>query len=136
MDEAKRLGIGIDPAALARELGVPVVPMAARRGEGVDALRAAIQEVARGQVQTSPYRVRNFSPDIEEMIGEVEEAVLRAAPDKPNSRWVALRLLNADERVEASGAGRGAAGRERGALAPEPRLPGPHHAGHLRGAPR
>jgi ferrous iron transport protein B len=102
MDEAKRLGIGIDPDALARELGVPVVPMAARRGEGVDALRAAIQEVARGQVQTSPYRVRNFTPDIEEMIREVEEAVLRAAPDKPNSRWVALRLLNADERVEAS----------------------------------
>ncbi|MDH5233498.1 MAG: ferrous iron transport protein B [Gemmatimonadota bacterium] len=102
MDEAKRLGIGIDPAALARELGVPVIPMAARRGEGVDALRAAIQEVARGQVHTSPYRVRNFTPDIEEMIREVEEAVQRAAPGKANSRWVALRLLNADERVEAS----------------------------------
>ena len=102
MDEARRLGIGIDAAALSRELGVPVVPMAARRGEGVDALRAAIQEVAAGRAQTTPFRVRNFAPEVEELIAEVEAAVLRTAPDKPNSRWVALRLLNADERVEAS----------------------------------
>ncbi|MBL8996707.1 MAG: ferrous iron transport protein B [Gemmatimonadetes bacterium] len=102
MDEARRLGVGVDPAALARELGVPVVPMAARRGEGIDALRQAIREVARGEVQTTPYRVRDFPADVETLIAEVERAVLAAAPGKPNSRWVALRLLNADERVEAS----------------------------------
>ncbi len=102
MDEARRLGIGIDPDALARELGVPVVPMAARRGEGIDALREAIREVAHRRVEPTPFRVRSFTPDVETLIGEVEAAVLRATPEKPNSRWVALRLLNADERVEAS----------------------------------
>ncbi len=100
MDEAKRLGIGVDPEALARELGVPVVPAAARRGEGIDALRETIARVARGDDPATPFRVRAFTPDIEAVIAEVEEAVRRADPERANARWVALRLLNADERVE------------------------------------
>lgn len=102
MDEARRLGIGIDPQALARELGVPVIPTAMRRGEGVDQLRQAIRDVAVGKIAPSPVRVRGFSPDVEALIAEVEGAVTAAQPELPNSRWVALRLLNADERVEAT----------------------------------
>jgi ferrous iron transport protein B len=101
MDEARRLGIGVDPAALARELGVPVVPAAIRRGEGLEPLRAAIDQVARGDITPAPRRARDFAPDIEALIGEVEAQVAGADPSRPNARWVALRLLNGDERVEA-----------------------------------
>jgi ferrous iron transport protein B len=101
MDEAKRLGIGIDPAALERELGVPVIAAAARQGEGVDALRTAIQQVARGEIVPAPRHVRDFAPEVESLIAEVEQAVHAAQPERANARWVALRLLNADERVAA-----------------------------------
>lgn len=100
MDEAKRLGIGVDPRALEQALGVPVIPASARRGEGIDALREAIRAVARGDRATTPYRVPAFAPEVEASVAEVEDAVRTAQPDRPNARWIALRLLNADERVE------------------------------------
>ncbi|MFM9014434.1 MAG: ferrous iron transport protein B, partial [Gemmatimonadota bacterium] len=102
MDEAKRLGVAVDPEKLATELGVPVIAAAARRGEGIDALRQAMHEVATGVLAPAPTRVRTFAPEVEASIGEVETAVRAAMPDRPNGRWVALRLLNADERVEAT----------------------------------
>jgi ferrous iron transport protein B len=42
MDVAARRGLTVDAAALAARLGVPVVPMVASRGDGLDALRQAI----------------------------------------------------------------------------------------------
>lgn len=41
-DVAERRGLRIDAAALARALGVPVVPVVASRGEGIEALREAL----------------------------------------------------------------------------------------------
>ena len=40
MDEVARLGVTIDCARLSRELGVPVMPIVARTGEGVDEAQA------------------------------------------------------------------------------------------------
>ena len=94
------MGIGIDPAALERELGVPVVAASARRDEGMDALREAIRAVARGERVPSPVRVPAFSPEVEPLVAEVERAVRDAQPERHNARWIALRLLNADDRVE------------------------------------
>jgi ferrous iron transport protein B len=99
MDEARRHGIGVDPKALARELGVPVIAAAARQGTGIPELRQAIFEVATGAVQTHPHRLRELPADVEGAIADVLPAVRAAQPDLPNARWVALRLLNGDERV-------------------------------------
>jgi ferrous iron transport protein B len=46
MDVARSRGIHVDVAALSSRLGAPVVPIAARRREGVDALRTAIETAA------------------------------------------------------------------------------------------
>jgi ferrous iron transport protein B len=46
MDEAESRGIRVDAAKLEAELGVPVVPMAARRGQGIGELRRRALEVA------------------------------------------------------------------------------------------
>jgi ferrous iron transport protein B len=42
MDLTRRRGLHLNVAALSRRLGVPVVPMVASKGEGLDAVRAAI----------------------------------------------------------------------------------------------
>jgi len=99
MDEARRHGIGVDSKALAAELGVPVIPAAARQGTGIRELRQAIIEVATGAVRPHPHRLRELPPDVEFAIAEVLPAVEAAYQDLPNARWVALRLLSGDERV-------------------------------------
>ncbi|MGE0786893.1 MAG: ferrous iron transport protein B [Sandaracinaceae bacterium] len=43
MDEARRSGMRIDAAALERAIGVPVVPIVARTGEGIDELAEAVK---------------------------------------------------------------------------------------------
>jgi len=100
MDEARRHGIGIDAARLSRELGVPVIPAAARRGEGIPALVDAVESVATGAVRPSPFRLASLPADLEAAVTALAPAVAAAFPALPNARWVALRLLNADERVE------------------------------------
>lgn len=46
IDVARRHGVTVDAAALSRELGVPVVAICARSGEGVAALRGELARVA------------------------------------------------------------------------------------------
>jgi ferrous iron transport protein B len=48
MDEARKHGIHIDTGLLAKELGIPVVPTAARSGEGLQNLLEAVYEAAQG----------------------------------------------------------------------------------------
>ncbi|MGD8822993.1 MAG: FeoB small GTPase domain-containing protein, partial [Anaerolineales bacterium] len=64
IDEARRLKIQVDERRLARDLGVPVVPMAARSGEGVPDLLGAISEVANGEVVGKPYHVKYKSSEL------------------------------------------------------------------------
>lgn len=102
MDEARRHGIAVDPDKLAAELGVPVVPTAARQGEGVPKLLDAIVAVASGERETRPYRLAAYPPEVDRMLRVVQPAVEHAFPDLPNARWVALRLLQGDQRLEAA----------------------------------
>jgi len=100
MDEARRRGLDVDPRRLARDLGVRVVPTAARYGEGLPELMQAIAEVARGDATATPHRVGARSPALQHAVRQLTEAVLRLHPQLPNAQWVALRLLDGDERVE------------------------------------
>jgi ferrous iron transport protein B len=99
MDEARRHGIGVDPEALSRELGVPVIPAAARSGTGIAELRDTILAVARAERPPRPLRIAEYPPEVEDAIRRVVPSIEAAYPTMPNPRWVALRLLNADERV-------------------------------------
>ncbi|WP_396624242.1 FeoB small GTPase domain-containing protein [Luteitalea sp.] len=99
MDEARRKGIDVDTRSLARDLGVPVVPIVARTGEGLQALLAAVDGVSSGATETSPLRVTG-TPEFEHAVRELMTQVEAAAPGVPNSRWLAIRLLDGDARVE------------------------------------
>ncbi|HAJ37184.1 MAG TPA: iron transporter FeoB [Chloroflexi bacterium] len=100
MDEAKRHGLQVDERRLARDLGVPVVPMAARQGEGIQALLKAIDEVARGMYATRPRRIHHRDPQLESAVAQLVRQIEFAFPGLPNARWVALRLLDGDESIE------------------------------------
>jgi len=102
MDEARRRGIAVDAGALAAELNVPVVATAARHGEGLPALLAAIDGVATGAVRPRPLRVQAFHPDIDEAVETCTAQLTDVWPALPSPRWVALRLLSGDERIEAA----------------------------------
>ena len=56
-DLAQRDGLEIDVPALAQTLGVPVVPTVAVRKRGLDELKAALDGVLTGAVETSPHTV-------------------------------------------------------------------------------
>jgi ferrous iron transport protein B len=98
-DEAERHGISVDHEALAMELGVPVVPTVARSRKGIPELLEVLRGVAEGSVTTQPFRLESLPQGIEKAAGELQPAIEKAFPGIPNARWVALRLLNADESV-------------------------------------
>ena len=100
MDEARRHGIAVDPRKLEQELGVPVVATAARRGEGIPALLDALLAVATGERATAPFRLPAYPAEVESALGEVVPRVEAVFPGLPNARWVALRLLQGDPRIE------------------------------------
>lgn len=101
LDEARRKKIEIDITSLTEQLGVPVVATAARDGYGLDALVAAVTDIATGRVKTSPYVV-NYQEDIENAIGQLEPKVRKLVGEEFNSRWLALRLLDKDQTVIAA----------------------------------
>ena len=100
VDEARRHGIAVDPTKLERELGVPVVQGIAREGVGIDNLISAVHEVALGAHSGSAIRVEQHTAEVEVALDELVPVIQDAFPEVPNARWVALRLLNADEAVE------------------------------------
>jgi ferrous iron transport protein B len=99
VDEARRLGLRVDERRLARDLGVPVVPTAARQGEGIPLLLQMIDEVATGKTVCQPRRLQNEPPTLKRAVAALSEKLAAAFPGLPNARWVALRLLDGDERM-------------------------------------
>lgn len=100
MDEARRHGLRLDERRLGRELGVPVVPTAARYGEGLAELTDAIHQVATGFVRPRPRHIEHLSPSLKEKVDELAASLQGLEPDLPNPRWVALRLLEGDDRIQ------------------------------------
>jgi Fe2+ transport system protein B len=99
MDEARRHGLTIDERRLARDLGVPVVPTAARQREGLDQLLQAVSDVATGTTVCRPHRVNSALPAIQQAVVHLTEKIQQTYPELPNARWVALRLLDGDRNI-------------------------------------
>ncbi len=99
IDEADRHGLDVDERRLARDLGVPVVPTAARSKQGLDQLLQTINDVASGKIVCKPRRFQNEPPQLTQAIQILVEQLKQAYPGLPNARWVALRLLDGDERL-------------------------------------
>ena len=99
IDEAKRNGIKVDEKMLSKDLGVPVVSMAARRGEGITRLIREIESVAQQSTATHPHRIQYLDEKLEEAVETLAAKLLAEFPNLPNARWVAMRLLEGDESI-------------------------------------
>jgi ferrous iron transport protein B len=102
MDEAERHGITVDERHLSRELGVPVVPMVARRMQGIPELLSVIDQLAKGDYVTKPHRVKQRDAALDRTLQTLVAAIEQQYPNLPNARWVALRLLDGDASIEAA----------------------------------
>ncbi len=99
VDEAKRHGIKVDERSLARDLGIPVVPMAARQRVGIPDLIHAVSEVATGQTICRPHRIQSEPPVLKKAIADLVCELELLHPNLPNARWVAMRLLDGDQQI-------------------------------------
>jgi Fe2+ transport system protein B len=99
IDEARRHKMIVDERRLAKDLGVPVVPTAARYNQGLDLLIQMVSEVALGKISTSPYRLQNEPTEIKKAVDQLTKMIQVQYPDLPNTRWVALRLLDGDQGI-------------------------------------
>ncbi|MFN8509626.1 MAG: FeoB small GTPase domain-containing protein [Deinococcaceae bacterium] len=102
MDEAKRHGLDIDDRHLSRRLGIPVVPLSARQGIGLPQLLETVANVAQRTVKTNPYRTKMKNRNLEKAVSALSVQLAEAFPGLPNTRWIALRLLEGDANVEAA----------------------------------
>ncbi len=93
MDEARAHRVEIDVRHLARELGVPVVPCAARQGDGLPELLEAVAQVATGEARGRPPALRLDLPELEGAIAEVGAGLAAAFPGLSQREWIALRML-------------------------------------------
>lgn len=97
MDEAEKRGITLDLPLISSRLSVPVVGVTARKAKTLTALTAAID---------STLNEKNAAPILPKYPADMEAAVARVLPfagkyaeGRLNSRWLSLRLLEANERL-------------------------------------
>lgn len=99
MDEARRHQIEIDDRLLSKKLGIPVVKTEARQGVGIKELLKNIHDVAVGNLIFKPNRISSEMKNVSKAVEELNKRISNAFPGLPNTRWIALRLLEGDQNI-------------------------------------
>lgn len=88
MDEARKKGVAVDTDALSRGLGVPVVTAAARSGQGLDALRTAVLNMAHRPVTEDAWTPpdSDSSAAVARRAAEIADACLSSRPEDIHAR--------------------------------------------------
>lgn len=100
LDEAKRKQISVDLKRLSKELGIPVVGISARNGEGLDDLLNEIKKLNHGYCMPPSPVVYPFP--LESAIQQLIDPIEQVLHDKINSRWMAIRLLEGNDSIVSS----------------------------------
>ncbi|MGQ9554433.1 MAG: ferrous iron transport protein B [Anaerolineae bacterium] len=100
MDVAREQGLEINVVALSQALGLPVVPMAATKNEGIRELVAEIEALARDPSRFHAQRPQ-LRPDHRQTLAELLALVGEHVPEPYESDWVAVKLLEGDAEVTA-----------------------------------
>ena len=104
MDVAEKSGQKIDVAALSAEIGAPVIPLVASKGQGVDELLKLVVELAASKA--TPNFSLGYGEELETEVSKLENAIF----DLPGGtaflpRWTAVKLLEEDRDVSGKFAG-------------------------------
>jgi len=99
MDEARRKGLEVDIRSLSRDLGIPAISVTARTGEGIHTLLGTVADIIKGGVETNPMRVQGTA-EFQHAVNELAPMIEKMAPGVPNARWLAIRLLDGDAKVQ------------------------------------
>jgi ferrous iron transport protein B len=96
MDIAKQRQIKIDLAGLAKQLGVPVIPISAAHRQGIEELKTVINQAA--EAGTIPPVQVEYPEIIEQGITQLSPTVHTHLPEHKQShvRWITLKLLEDD----------------------------------------
>lgn len=105
MDEVEAEGNKIDCDKLSEILGVPVIPITARKGKGIDLLMDAALEVAKEQPKSKELNV--FDSNIVLAINSISKILHKKEMDKSKKQieisreiyWKAVKLVESDEIV-------------------------------------
>ncbi len=99
MDEVEKRGDKIDVHRLSRELGVPVIPITARTGEGIEELmHTAHRQMHLGVTIEPDDLYDDYTHDIHHRMGELLHDYAYAA-NLP-AHWASIKLLEGDAIVE------------------------------------
>ncbi len=93
VDELEELGRHLDIDQLGRLLGLPVVPVVARQGTGLDRLLAAIEQVLLAPPAPKPHPLGSH---VEAAIRGIEELLHDAGVASERQRYLAAKLLEGD----------------------------------------
>lgn len=99
IDEAKRHKLSVNDRLLSKKLGIPVVPTAARQGIGITELLNSIYQVATGEYICKPHRMSNEIKNVSAAVNNLIKTISSLFPELPNARWIALRLLEGDQKI-------------------------------------
>ena len=95
MDVAQNSGLEVDAEALEKALGVPVIAMVARSGQGISRLLETIEAIAEGEMR-APIPGPRLGAAMEELVARLD-AMLPAELDVPYPRrWALVKLLEGD----------------------------------------
>ncbi len=112
MDIVAKRGMDIDLHRLSEILGVPVIPVTARKKRGIQALMHAAchqQEGQNTQVNHRPQSIHGeqvkryameYDADLERKISLIQERLVRQDPHIINPRWIAIKLLENDLEIQ------------------------------------
>ncbi len=90
VDAAADAGVEVDAVALIHELGAPVVPTIATRGEGLDVLRRAVVSVLDLPLPVRPFTLPD---DVRDALAPLTEALVEQGATPAFAAHDALRLL-------------------------------------------
>jgi ferrous iron transport protein B len=98
VDVAEQQGIRLEPRVLETALGLPVIPMVAARNQGIRELVEAALRSARNGAAPHPRRPE-VRPDHRPVLAAVRELIRGLVPPPYPEDWVAIKLLEGDEKL-------------------------------------
>ncbi len=103
MDLVDAKGDKVDVGLLEAFLGIPIVLTSARKGQGIQSLlNKALESVKKGLVPETNKQESFYKNNINKCINQVEDLIKKDLPDNQyNSRWLGIKLLEADEKLMA-----------------------------------